>query len=184
MGCSTSVTADPGKGPFTARIREEIDVDRLFCFSLIASSDLTGPCTLSMGLLQALQWKLQWIQDCGSTSSVTSTLGGPLLHHVKTPPLHAGILRVWEDTTHVTDSKQMVLSAILISLAHLQFSVTLTLLFREINLFMLLTLILSIKGDWIHKAPPPLFYKRGKTENRKRCLMRSLRIIYRRDGAF
>lgn len=45
----------------------------------------------------------------------------------------------------MTDSEQMALSAILISLAHLQFSVTLTLPFREINLFLLLTL--SMKGD-------------------------------------
>lgn len=185
MGCSASVTADPSSAPFTAPIRQEIDVDRLFCFSLTASSDLTRPCTLSMGLVQALQCELQWFQDCGSTSAVTSTLGGPLFHHVKTPPLHAGTLRVWEDTTCVTDSKQMVLSAILISLAHLQFSVTLTLPFREINLFMLLALILSIKGDSSHKAVPPLpLQKRMQTKNRKRCPMRSLTIRFRRDGVW
>lgn len=52
----------------------------------------------------------------------------------------------------MSDSKQMVLSTILISLSHLQFSVTLTLPFRGINLFLLLTLILSMKRDWIREA--------------------------------
>lgn len=70
----------------------------------------------------------------------------------------------------------------LIPLAHLQFSVTLTLPFREINLFMLLALILSINGDWSYKAPPPLpLWKRMQTKNRKRCPITSLTVRFRRD---
>lgn len=47
-----------------------------------------------MGLVRSLYCSLHCVWGSAASSAVTSTLGGPLFHSVKTPPLHAGMQHV------------------------------------------------------------------------------------------
>lgn len=88
------LSAHLSRGTFTVCGRREIDVH---CFSAFHSQfqlpSLT-PCFLPTGLVRRLRCELQRAWDTAASSAVTSTLGGPLFHSVKAPPLHAEVRSV------------------------------------------------------------------------------------------
>lgn len=88
------LSAHLSRGAFTVCSCKEIDVHFFSTFHSQFQLPSLTPCFLSMGLVRSLYCSLQCVWASAASPAVTSTLGGPLFHSVKTPPLHAEMQRV------------------------------------------------------------------------------------------
>lgn len=83
------LSAHLSRGAFTVCSRKKIDVHLFSTFHSHFQPPSLTPCSPSASLVRSLYCELQQVWGLAASPAVITTLGGPLFHRVKTPPLHA-----------------------------------------------------------------------------------------------